>query len=79
MADVMTYMKGLEPKGLAGNVFGSYGWAPYGTAELKQYFEKTGIEFAGTAVECKYVPDSAALEKAFELGRAVAKRIASYG
>ncbi|MDD4003902.1 MAG: FprA family A-type flavoprotein [Elusimicrobiaceae bacterium] len=75
MADFMTYIKGLEPQGLTGNVFGSYGWAPHGTAQLRGYFEDMGIEFAGEAAECRYVPDHAALMKAFELGRAVSARL----
>ncbi len=75
MADVMTYLKGLEPKGLVGNVFGSYGWAPHGTAELRRFFTDMKIEFLGETVECRYVPDSETLAKAFALGRAVAERL----
>lgn len=77
MAEFLTYIKGLEPKGLIGNVFGSYGWAPHGTAELRKYFADMKIETVGESVDCRYVPDSEVLAKAFELGRAVSARLAA--
>lgn len=42
--EMLTYLKGLSPKGRIGIAFGSYGWAPTGQAEIQQVMEGAGYQ-----------------------------------
>lgn len=75
MADLLTYIKGLKPKGLTGQVFGSYGWAPNAIINMAGEFKQMQVETVGESVKCQYVPDSRVLKKAFELGREISAKI----
>jgi len=74
VADALSYLKGLKRKNLVGAAFGSYGWA--GEA-IKQVHDSLNEMGAATLdpVRCQYVPDSAALQAAYDLGRKVALKL----
>lgn len=75
VADVLTYVKGLKPQKLIGAVFGSYGWSSTGLDEAVRYLTEMNVELVGEPLKVKYVPDAAALQSAYELGRNVAARL----
>ncbi len=75
VADVLTYLKGLKPRNLLGAAFGSYGWNGSATDDIKKYFEEMKITLAADPVKVNYVPDAAALEKCYALGKTVAEQI----
>lgn len=76
VADVLTYLKGLRPKGLVGAVFGSYGWSGEAVKDIAAYLKDMKVELIGEPMKVKYVPDAAALLVCRRLGEAVAKRLA---
>lgn len=75
LADVLTYIKGLKPKGLVGGVFGSFGWSGEAVKDITVYLNDMGVELIGESVKVKYVPDAAALTECRRLGEMVAKRL----
>ncbi|MBN1885856.1 MAG: flavodoxin domain-containing protein [Candidatus Krumholzibacteriota bacterium] len=76
LADILTYLKGLKPKGLVGGAFGSYGWSGEAVKLLEGWLDEMKVEKAAEGVRVKYVPDTEALLGCRALGAAVAKRIA---
>ena len=75
LADVLTYLKGLKPKGLVGGAFGSFGWSGEAVKDITAYLKDMDVEIVGEAVRVKYVPDAAALAECRQLGEMVAKRL----
>ncbi|MHC4247774.1 MAG: FprA family A-type flavoprotein [Planctomycetota bacterium] len=76
VADCLTYLKGLRPKGLVGAAFGSYGWSGESVKLLEAELDAMKIERVADGLRVKYVPDDAALAGARELGLAVAAKLA---
>lgn len=72
--DALSYAKGLKFKIPFGVVFGSYGWSGEGTGQLKVYLESMGIDVLDE-IKAQYRPDEATLEKCFEAGRDLGKKI----
>ena len=75
VADILTYIKGLKPKGLVGASFGSYGWSGESVRVLNGWLEEMKIELVGEGVRVNYVPKTDDLERCRQLGLDVAKRI----
>jgi len=75
IADVMTYIKGLKPRGLVGAAFGSHGWSGDAPKHLHQMLEQMGIETVSEPLMVKYVPDDSALVRCRDLGYAVGSRL----
>jgi flavorubredoxin len=75
VAGFVRYVEGLRPKGKLWGAFGSYGWAPLATKELRERLEKMDGEFFGE-LAVRFVPDAAELARAREWGKSVAERIA---
>ncbi|MGD9732196.1 MAG: FprA family A-type flavoprotein [Desulfamplus sp.] len=75
IADVMTYIKGLKPKNRIAAAFGSYGWSGEAVKILNQEFQAMGMEIVDDGLKVQYVPEKADLEKCFELGEKIAKKI----
>jgi flavorubredoxin len=73
MADVLTYMKGLRPKGKIGAAFGSFGWSGEAVKQLNSYLGEMGIEPLDPGVKIKNVPDHDALKGCVELGEKIAQ------
>jgi flavorubredoxin len=76
IADVLTYIKGLKPRGLVGAAFGSYGWSGESVRVLNAWLEDMKVELVGEGIRVNYVPKSDDLEKCRQLGLEVAGRIA---
>jgi flavorubredoxin len=77
LADTMTYLKGLKPKGLKGAAFGSFGWSGEATAVLTTMLTEMGVEMIADPLKIKYVPDAADLTLCRELGIKIAAVICS--
>ncbi len=75
MADVLSYLKGLKPRILAGAAFGSYGWSGESISLLSAILDEMKIPQAGECLKVKYVPDEAALDRCFMLGKALAEKL----
>ena len=75
VADAMTYLEGLRPKGLVGAAFGSYGWSGEAVAQLEERLARMKVELVAEGVKVKYVPTGAQLEQCRALGLAVAERL----
>ncbi len=79
MADVLTYMKGLRPKGKVGAAFGSFGWSGEAVKHLTGFLTEMGIELIGEGVKIKNVPTHETLKDCVELGRAAGRAIRGQG
>lgn len=75
IADVMCYLKGLQPKNLIGVAFGSHGWTGEGTKQLNEMLIEMGVEIVDDPLRVVYVPDDAALEQCHKLGQAVGEAL----
>jgi len=75
IADVLTYLKGLAPRGLIGAAFGSYGWSGESIRDISEVLREMGVELIGDGLRVKYVPDDEALARCRQLGEQVAERL----
>jgi flavorubredoxin len=75
VADVLTYLQGLKPKNLIGQVFGSYGWGGEAIKILTEHMTKLNIEPIGEAINVKYVPTNNDLVTCRNLGINIAKQL----
>jgi len=75
LGDVMTYLRGLKPRGLVGAVFGSYGWSAESIKDLTAIMTEMKVDLVGEGLKVHYVPDEAALLQCRQLGTDVAKRL----
>ena len=72
MADVLTYIKGLKPKGKLSAAFGSYGWSGEAVKEINKYLSEMDLKVVDEGLRVQYVPDHESLKKCRELGAKVA-------
>jgi flavorubredoxin len=75
MADVLTYLRGLKPRNLVGAAFGSYGWSGEAVLEISEILAEMKVESVGDGIRVKHVPDAETLERCFELGTEMARRV----
>lgn len=75
VADTICYLKGLGPKNLIGQVFGSYGWSADAIKILEQEFKNMGIELFAEPIKAQYVPDNHCLASCRTLGENIARRL----
>ncbi|MFN2357820.1 MAG: flavodoxin domain-containing protein, partial [Desulfotignum sp.] len=75
IADVMTYIKGLRPQNKLAAAFGSYGWSGEAVKILNKEFEEMKWEIVDDGVKMLYVPDASDLERCFDLGASLAKKL----
>ncbi len=76
LADVLTYLKGLAPRGLIGAAFGSYGWSTQAVGQLTDLLRQMDVEVIDEGVAALYVPNDEALARCRALGRRVADHLA---
>ncbi|OYD14838.1 MBL fold metallo-hydrolase [candidate division WOR-3 bacterium JGI_Cruoil_03_51_56] len=76
VADLLCYVRGLKPKNLVGQAFGSYGWSGESVNQLVRELEQMKVELVGEPAKVNYVPDETALARCKVLGRQVAEKIA---
>ncbi|MBN1150144.1 FprA family A-type flavoprotein [candidate division WOR-3 bacterium] len=72
--DSLSYAKGLKFSVPYGIVFGSHGWSGEATGQLKAFLESMSIEVI-SEIKAAYKPDDEILEKCFEAGRDLGKKI----
>jgi len=75
VADLLCYVRGLKPRNLVGQAFGSFGWSGEGAKQVQEELVRMGVEQVGAAVHVNYVPDSSALAACRALGRTVGERM----
>jgi flavorubredoxin len=75
VADMLTYMKGLKPKGKIGGAFGSYGWSGEAVKDITGWLEAMGMELPVDPVRLLYVPTHEQLAACTEMGRTIGKLI----
>ena len=75
MADFLTYMKGLKPKGRIGAALGSFGWSGEAPRVMSGILEEAGFELPLEPLRVKNVPTHEDLAKCREMGRALAGKI----
>ncbi|MDH5299386.1 MAG: flavodoxin domain-containing protein [Desulfobulbaceae bacterium] len=79
MADILTYMKGLRPKGKLGAAFGSYGWSGEAVKHLGEAMTEIGIDLVHEGVRVKNVPDHDGYKECVALGSAVGRAVRQAG
>ena len=75
VADVLTYVKGLRPRGLIGAAFGSYGWGGQAVGQIEDILRDMKVDLAADGLKTKYVPDAAALRECRDLGVKIAGKL----
>jgi flavorubredoxin len=75
VADVLTYLEGLKPKGLLGAAFGSYGWSPAALDQVNAKLQSIKVELVREPLGVKYVPTQSDLLACRDLGREVGERV----
>jgi flavorubredoxin len=79
VAGLLTFMKGLKPRGRIGAAFGSYGWSGEAAKIVAGSLEEMKMEVVGPSPRHKYVPRgddlAACVELGREVGRAARKRL----
>ena len=75
IADVMTYIKGLRPQNKIAVAFGSYGWSGEAVKILNKEFKEMKLDIIDEGVKVQYVPDENDLNRCFELGVKIAKKL----
>ncbi len=56
VAALLSYLKGLQPKGKKGFAFGSYGWGGQSIGIINQALEELGVEIILEPVRINYIP-----------------------
>ncbi|MGI5816864.1 MAG: FprA family A-type flavoprotein [Armatimonadota bacterium] len=72
IAGVLTYLRGLAPKGKAGFAFGSYGWAPSGPKAVAEYLDEMDFEILREPLTAQWRPDEDALAACRQAGALLA-------
>ena len=75
IADALTYVSGLKPRGLIGAAFGSYGWSGEAVGRLEEILEAAKVELASEGIKALYVPDREALAHCAAVGRSLAEKL----
>jgi len=75
IADHLYYLKGLKPKNLIGQVFGSYGWSGEGVGQIEKIMKDMGVELIGEPLKCIYVPDDEIIGKTKKLAESIAEKL----
>jgi len=69
VAALLTYLRGLQPKGKKGFAFGSYGWGGQSVGIVHQALEELGVEIMMEPLKINYIPSK---EQLIELENMVA-------
>ena len=75
VADVLTYVKGLKPRGLVGATFGSFGWSGEASKQIAEMLSAMKVELIGDPLTLRYVPEAEGLGQCVALGRQVSEKI----
>ncbi|MBI5532084.1 MAG: FprA family A-type flavoprotein [Deltaproteobacteria bacterium] len=75
VADLLTYLKSLKPKGLVGGAFGSYGWNAGVAEQVSETLKELKVESVGEPLSVKFVPRDEHLGKCRAFGELTARKI----
>ena len=79
IAEILCYLKGLKPKNLIGQTFGSYGWGAEATKHIQNELVDMNIDLVAEPIIVKYVPTMGSLAKCRSLGKNIAQALQSKG
>lgn len=63
IADMLYYIRGLKPKNIIGQAFGSYGWSGEGYKQVHDLMKDMKIDLIGEPISCKFVPTDDVIDK----------------
>ncbi len=69
MGALLTYLKGLRPKGRIGLAFGSYGWSGQAVKFISEEMKKMGWDVPLEGINIKFIPESGELDEVEEVGQ----------
>jgi flavorubredoxin len=72
VSELLTYLKGLRPKGRQAVVFGSYGWGGGAVKAVEKELEMAGFELIEPGLQIRYRPDEEGIAACRELGERIA-------
>jgi len=75
VADVLSYLRGLNRQNLIGTAFGSYGWSGEATKQVAQALEDMHVEIVAEPFRAQWVPTPEELQQCFETGRGIAEKM----
>jgi len=75
VAPFLEEMQGLRPINKMAAAFGSYGWGGGAVKTIEEKLEKAGMEIVAPALTVKWVPDKNEIQKCFEFGKELAKKV----
>ncbi|MBN1653480.1 MAG: flavodoxin domain-containing protein [Deltaproteobacteria bacterium] len=75
VAEVVSYIKGLQPRNKIGAVFGSYGWNGLAISHLENHLKEMGVELVEEALRVRYVPDQQALAECRAFGSRIGEKL----
>ncbi len=75
LADLLFYLRGLQPKNLLGIAFGSYGWGGQAVGILEKLLGEMSVELAAPGVRVRHVPDARAMQQCRALGARLGERL----
>jgi flavorubredoxin len=75
MADFLTYLKGLRPKGKVGAAFGSFGWSGEAVKHLNTAMAEMDVSLVDEGLRVKNVPKDEDFVKCKELGKKIGQAV----
>ncbi|WP_028573835.1 FprA family A-type flavoprotein [Desulfonatronovibrio hydrogenovorans] len=75
MANFLTYMKGLKPKGRIGAALGSFGWSGEAPKAMADILETAGFDVPVPPLKVQNVPTHEDLARCREMGKTLARSI----
>ena len=75
VADALTYITGLKPKGLVGFAFGSYGWSGESVKHIEEALAGMRVELVAEGIKVRYVPTDEDLAACRARGAELAKKL----
>jgi flavorubredoxin len=72
VSELLTYLKGLHPKGRQAVAFGSYGWGGGAVKAVEKELEMAGFELIEPGLQIRYRPDEEGIAACRQLGERIA-------
>ena len=74
MGAVLTYLRGLKPRGKAGFAFGSYGWGRGGAERLDEWLKDNKWEVLSEPIKAQYAQSPEVLASCRDAGKLLADK-----
>ena len=78
IAEYLTHLRGLRPKGRLVGAFGSYGWSGGAVKETYEEFRKMGLEMFEPGLQVLYRPSTDDEDSCYRFGREFARKLREY-